>query len=181
MSVPFTADDMAALIARTVNTALDERLGTKPVPAKPAKVEKATTKVRVSPPVLALAEQHGIDLAAVTGTGKNGAICKADVMALVGDAAPVASAPLPAAETPKVAKVTTAKAVAEARDFVGHEGNTLSVSKVVGKKGRKYLLISSPNDPNMRVYASQQTVRVLAMVLRSNVATDLIKFAGDCR
>ncbi len=68
--------------------------------AAPAPAPTAAAPVRATPLVRSLAREHGIDLAAVTGTGPNGRIVRADIEAVIGqrpDAAePVVSAVRPA-------------------------------------------------------------------------------------
>ena len=64
--------------------------------APPASARRHTT-MRVPPVVRALAEKHGVDLAAVRGTGPAGRITREDVIAAKRGAAPVAAAaPAPA-------------------------------------------------------------------------------------
>jgi len=76
-----------------------------PVPAAPAAGSATRERVFASPLARRMAEQQGIDLAAVNGTGPNGRIVKADIEGYAG-AAPggvTAAAPSPAAlagETP---------------------------------------------------------------------------------
>ncbi len=65
--------------------------------AEPAAAPAASGAVRASPVARRLAQEKGIDLAAVTGTGPNGRITKEDVEAHESAAA---AAPAPAAEAP---------------------------------------------------------------------------------
>lgn len=67
----------------------------------------------IAPAVKALAAEHGIDLAAVVGTGKNGAIKKVDVEALIPGGGPSSSPNSSAANAP--AKDAPAKAAKEYR------------------------------------------------------------------
>src|SRR5437762_5472666 len=67
-------------------------------PAAPPQTE--TTKS--SPAARRVADERGIDIAAVTGTGRGGVVSKPDVLAVAGgtDRTPAARAPTPAPSTP---------------------------------------------------------------------------------
>src|SRR5438034_5789138 len=67
-------------------------------PAAPSQSE--TTKS--SPAARRVADERGIDIAAVTGTGRGGVVSKPDVLAVAGgtDRAPAGRAPTPAPSTP---------------------------------------------------------------------------------
>ena len=71
-----------------------------PVPA-PAPAAAPVAEVRAAPSAARLAAEQGVNLAAVTGTGRGGVVSKPDVIAHVAAAAtppaPVAAAPAPAA------------------------------------------------------------------------------------
>ncbi len=75
-----------------------------PPPAAPHRPEpppEQTADLHATPPVRRLAHELGVDLAAVRGTGKHGAITRADVEAARSSATQVASAPAaPAAPAP---------------------------------------------------------------------------------
>lgn len=60
-------------------------------------------KVKVSPLAARVAQVKGIDLAAITGSGSNGRIVRADLGLPMSIAAPVAAAPTPLAPAPVVA------------------------------------------------------------------------------
>ncbi|QQE10074.1 2-oxo acid dehydrogenase subunit E2 [Planctomycetota bacterium] len=71
--------------------------------AVPAASAPAGGGGRVSPLARKLAVEHGVDLAAVVGTGPDGRIIKRDILAAAkggASAAPVAAAPAPVAATP---------------------------------------------------------------------------------
>jgi len=91
-------------------------------PAGPAVPPAASgDRVKASPLARRLAEQQGVDLASVKGSGPNGRIVKADLAgAQPGQAAP-AAAPQPAAEAPRAAP-----APAAAPEGVPHETVKLS-------------------------------------------------------
>ena len=64
-----------------------------PVPAPAAKApQSGSDRVKASPLARRLAEQKGVDLSAITGTGPNGRIIKADIDAAEGGTAPVKTA-----------------------------------------------------------------------------------------
>ena len=94
-----------------------------PAPAKPAEkpaaaVQPGATEPQPKPAVRKLVAEHGIDPAAVAGTGKDGRVTKGDVLAEVEGAgqkapapatpaaapAPAAAAPAPAAAAPATAR-----------------------------------------------------------------------------
>ncbi len=76
-----------------------------PAPAAPAPSGNGSSGERhafVSPVVARIASEHGIDPAAVTGTGRDGRVTKKDILAFVesGSAAPAAAQPEVAAPAP---------------------------------------------------------------------------------
>src|SRR5581483_11065529 len=91
--------------------------------AEPA-AAAAAQRPRASPLARRIAEEHGVDLAAITGTGTGGLIVERDVRAAVAGAA----GPAPPAEAPSGAKRielgrmrrTTARRMAEAKRDVPH-------------------------------------------------------------
>jgi pyruvate dehydrogenase E2 component (dihydrolipoamide acetyltransferase) len=83
-----------------------------PTPAEPTAPE---ARVRTSPLARAIARDHGIDLATITGTGPGGRIVRADVEAAVA-AAQEAPAPSPAAPAPAAARIEAPAATAGADD-----------------------------------------------------------------
>ncbi len=80
-----------------------------PAAAPAAAASAPALAPRSTPPVRLYAKQHGIDLAVVRGTGRDGLITRADVEALLAGA-PTAATPRPAATGP----TTTSR-------FVGHD------------------------------------------------------------
>ena len=96
-----------------------------PAPAKPAEkpaaaVQPGATEPQPKPAVRKLVAEHGIDPAAVAGTGKDGRVTKGDVLAEVegaGQKAPApatpAAAPAPAAAAPAPAAAAAATARAK--------------------------------------------------------------------
>ncbi len=97
-----------------------------PAPAPEASAGPAPTKdgdrVIASPLARRIAEQKGLDLASIKGTGPNGRIVKADVES----AKPGAAAPVPTA-TEKEAAPAVEQKPAEAQDFgIPHEVEKLS-------------------------------------------------------
>ncbi len=74
-----------------------------PAEASPAQMSTAAAPVRATPLVRKLAREHGIDLAAVTGTGPGGRIVRADIEAVIRQrpaAEPAGPAVVPAAAKP---------------------------------------------------------------------------------
>jgi pyruvate dehydrogenase E2 component (dihydrolipoamide acetyltransferase) len=78
-----------------------------PAPAAPQAAPAASgDRVKASPLARRLAEQQGVDLSGVTGTGPNGRIVKADLAgAQPGQAKPAAAAPQAAAPAPAAAHI----------------------------------------------------------------------------
>ncbi|MEX2009210.1 MAG: 2-oxo acid dehydrogenase subunit E2, partial [Dongiaceae bacterium] len=103
-------------------------------PAKPAPVAmppEAGERVFASPLARRMAEQAGLDLAAVKGSGPHGRIVKADIDAARGRAAPVAAAARPAA----AAKPAAAPAVAPAAGLPAYtELPVGSIRKVIARR-----------------------------------------------
>ncbi|WP_271077854.1 pyruvate dehydrogenase complex dihydrolipoamide acetyltransferase [Aurantiacibacter sp. MUD61] len=88
----------------------------------PAPAASSGDRVIASPLAKRIAEQKGLDLSAIKGSGPNGRIVKADVE----DAKPGAAAPAPAPSAP-VPSPTPAPAPTEAQDFgIPHEVEKLS-------------------------------------------------------
>jgi pyruvate dehydrogenase E2 component (dihydrolipoamide acetyltransferase) len=92
------AEAGAPAAVETAAVAEDSADSTPPAPP-PAADAPSDGPVYASPAVRRLARERGIDLAAVTGTGRKGRITKADVET-VAEGAPAAPAPAPAAAPP---------------------------------------------------------------------------------
>ncbi|MEM1027813.1 MAG: dihydrolipoamide acetyltransferase family protein, partial [Planctomycetota bacterium] len=108
-------------------------------------------KIRVSPLARKLAEEHGLDLATIKGTGPDGRIIKRDVLAAAqgGDSsggAPAASAPQAAAPTPAPAPVAA----------VGLEAKTIPLTGM-RKTIAKRLLESKTTVPHFQVSVAVNT------------------------
>lgn len=93
----------------------------------------AGDRVVASPLARRIAEQKGVDLAAIKGTGPNGRIVKADVEGAQPGAAPAASA---SAAAPATSAPAPAAAPAAAQDFgIPHEVEKLStMRKVIARR-----------------------------------------------
>jgi pyruvate dehydrogenase E2 component (dihydrolipoamide acetyltransferase) len=101
-----------------------------PVAAPPAKAESGSDRVKASPLARRLAEQQGIDLGALSGSGPGGRIVKADVDGAAGTApaaTPAAAAPARAdTEIPHEAvklsnmRKTIARRLTEAKQTIPH-------------------------------------------------------------
>lgn len=163
-------DEMIALITKNVAAAL-AGANTTPAPAPAPSPAKADGRKGRK-----LSDEHKAKMAAgraasrAAKTGKPvAAVAKATPVPAV---APVVSAPVARAngKTPKVAYSS---------DTFNGNGCTLVFSKFKGRK-RNYAKISSPNDARMNVYASYETLRELAQVLRSDAARDILAYLADC-
>ena len=106
--------------------------GAAPAPAQsPAPAPAASgDRVIASPLAKRIAEQKGIDLAAVTGTGPNGRVVKADVESFDPAKAP---APAPAASAPAAARAPAA-APANDLDAPFEEQKLNNVRKVIARR-----------------------------------------------
>ncbi|MBB4642093.1 pyruvate dehydrogenase complex dihydrolipoamide acetyltransferase [Rhizorhapis suberifaciens] len=113
-----------------------------PVPAKAASPSAPDNRLKSSPLARRLAEQKGLDLSALTGSGPGGRIIKADVDGAKADAkaapaAPKAAAP-PAASAPAAAASAAAAPAASGvgQDFgIPHEAIKLSnMRKVIARR-----------------------------------------------
>lgn len=78
-----------------------------PIPAAPSKSSAAGGK-RFSPAVLALAEEKGVDLNDVIGTGNNGRITRKDLLNYMPSASAPISVPEPSAPAQATAQAPTA-------------------------------------------------------------------------
>ncbi len=67
-----------------------------PGPAAPAATEEDAARQRSSPLVRRIAAEHGVDLAAVPGTGSQGRVTKEDILAFVAQSARPPASPTPA-------------------------------------------------------------------------------------
>ncbi len=93
-------------------------------PAAPASAEPSDRGQKVSPVAQRLASEHGIDLAAVTGTGTDGRITREDVQAVIDGAQ---------ANGNHAGKVLTAPAV---RKLARDNGIDLTTVRATGHEGR---------------------------------------------
>ncbi|MGB0668832.1 MAG: 2-oxoglutarate dehydrogenase complex dihydrolipoyllysine-residue succinyltransferase [Porticoccaceae bacterium] len=90
------------VLSNEVIARIEEGEAAKPAAAPAAKQEEADVQVAdalVNPAAKKLADERGIDLSQVTGTGKGGRITKEDVVNFTPAAAPAAASPAPAAAT----------------------------------------------------------------------------------
>lgn len=99
----------------------------KAVPSQPA---QGGDKPRYSPAVMHLAQQHGIDLSRVTGTGMGGRVTRKDVQAIIdagGQAPAIATDPVQTSDTaaPQVTRETAVPASAAASSVEAAPGDQI--------------------------------------------------------
>jgi pyruvate dehydrogenase E2 component (dihydrolipoamide acetyltransferase) len=124
-----------------------------PAAAAPAPTAAPGGRQRVSPVARKIAEEHGLDLAGVAGTGPDGRVIKRDVLAAIGGGASASPAPVPA---PVVAPTEAAKPQAAAPTpaaAVGLEAKTTSVSNMRKTIARR-LVESKTTVPHFQVSMS---------------------------
>ena len=127
-----------------------------PTPA-PAEAGADGERTFVSPVVSRIASEHGVDVAAVAGTGRGGRVTKKDILAFIDSGAqspaPAAEAPAPAAAPPAPAAApkpapSPKPAAAEAADVElapGEEAQRLSVMRrAISEHMRHSLETSAP-------------------------------------
>jgi pyruvate dehydrogenase E2 component (dihydrolipoamide acetyltransferase) len=154
------------------------------VPAS-APVRDPGDRLRASPIVKRLAEEHGLDLNAIVGTGPGGRIVKDDVMPFVTgakqapaaasapavsapDAAPAPAAPASAAGTPREMsriRKTTGRRMVEAKEQIPH----FYVSTVVGMDAAadfRETVNAQAKDEASKVSFNDLIVKAAALALR---------------
>ncbi|HEU0163484.1 MAG TPA: dihydrolipoamide acetyltransferase family protein [Thermomicrobiales bacterium] len=153
-------------------------------------------RLRASPLVKRLAEEHGIDLNQVAGTGPGGRIVKNDISPFLtgaqpapkaapapvvipaanGATAPVAASPAPATSgaTPKGRKIelarirrTTGKRMAESKAGIPHYYVTINVDMTDAIAFRKQINAAVGED-GVRVSVNDLIVKAAALALREN-------------
>lgn len=83
-----------------------------PIPGHPGGVPGHAAASKLSPPVRSLAHRLGVDVSLLRGTGRHGAVTRADVERAAGGAGPAAAATVPAGAGPAAARGPTAPAAA---------------------------------------------------------------------
>ncbi len=107
-------------------------------------------RVRVSPVARKIAEEHGLDLSQIKGSGPDGRIIKRDVLALIeGGSSPASSAPSAAASQP----VAPAQPAAVQASPVGLEAKTINLSGMRKTIARR-LVESKTTVPHFQVTVS---------------------------
>ncbi|HEX7784165.1 MAG TPA: pyruvate dehydrogenase complex dihydrolipoamide acetyltransferase [Sphingobium sp.] len=169
-----------------------------PVPAKPA--SDSGERVKASPLARRLAEQSGIDLSAITGSGPNGRVVKADLDGVKPSAAPAkpsapadqaaaASAPAPAAaapapdgvpsETIKLSSMrkTIARRLTESKQTVPHFYLTLdcNIDKLLKLRGD---LNKGLESRGVKLSVNDLLIKALGVALEQ-VPDANVQFAGD--
>jgi pyruvate dehydrogenase E2 component (dihydrolipoamide acetyltransferase) len=131
-----------------------------PAPAAaPRRASDAPDAGYVTPLVRKLAQQNGVDLASVTGTGVGGRIRKQDVLDAAEAPAPVATAPAPAA--PKAAAPVAKTATAEPSAKRGTTEKINRLRAVIAKRMTESLQTSraAHRDGRGRCHQHQQAAR----------------------
>lgn len=100
---PPTSERQAVLVGYGVREGAAEPRRRRRTGEKPAVPEMANGPVRAKPPVRKLARDLGVDLAAVTPTGAQGEVTRADVMGAGSGSAPAAVTPTARVAAPPVA------------------------------------------------------------------------------
>ena len=163
-----------------------------PTPAPAPKSSSSSDRVIASPLAKRIAEQSGVDLAAVKGSGPNGRIVKADVEGFDGAAAavPAKAAPAPAASQPandldapfeeqklnNVRKVI-AKRLTEAKQTIPHIYLTVDVQLDALLKLRSQLNASLEAD-GVKLSVNDLLIKALARALQRVPACN-VSFQGD--
>ena len=168
---------------------------TGPLPSPPHKGEGA--RIIASPLAKRIAEQKGVDLKGLTGSGPNGRIVKADVEgAKPGAAAPAVSAPSAAAPTPAAAPVqlgdittpyevvklsnmrkTIARRLTEAKQTIPHIYLTVDVRLDALLKLRTELN-ASLESRGVKLSVNDMLIKALGLAL-VQVPKCNVSFAGD--
>jgi 2-oxoisovalerate dehydrogenase E2 component (dihydrolipoyl transacylase) len=95
-------DELDAPLARSITPAAPPGPAA-PAPAAPPREDDGQRRIRSSPLVRRLAEEHQVDLSGIRGTGMGGRITKDDLLSYLaerGQPAPAVGAPVPAVELP---------------------------------------------------------------------------------
>jgi pyruvate dehydrogenase E2 component (dihydrolipoamide acetyltransferase) len=185
--------EAAPVAAQAEARTQEQEAPAQPAAAQSRVVERAPgERLRASPLVKRLAEEHGIDLAQVAGSGPGGRIVKNDINDFITGAKPVPTAqPTPAAapngqvEAPaqpapaaapsgKGAKVdlsrirrTTGKRMAESKRDIPHYYVTSSVDMTAAMEFRKSIN-SSLEAAGIRVSVNDLIVKAAALALRDH-------------
>jgi pyruvate dehydrogenase E2 component (dihydrolipoamide acetyltransferase) len=105
-SAPAPKADTAPAPAKAAAPQKEPEVAKAATPAPQASPAASGDRVKATPLARRIAEQQGVDLSSVTGTGPNGRVVKADLAgAQPGQAKPAAAAPQAAAPAPAVAHV----------------------------------------------------------------------------
>jgi 2-oxoglutarate dehydrogenase E2 component (dihydrolipoamide succinyltransferase) len=110
-----------------------------PAPTAPAPAAAdgaADGKTFVSPVVARIAAEHGVDVSAVTGTGRGGRVTKKDILGYIEGGTPAAPAPAAPAETPAAPAAQEPKpaaAPAPAAPVTAQQGETLEPMNAMRK------------------------------------------------
>ncbi|QLC26201.1 pyruvate dehydrogenase complex dihydrolipoamide acetyltransferase [Parasphingopyxis algicola] len=108
----------------------------KPSPPRPPAPAKADDDIKISPSARRLAEEKGVDLASVTGTGPQGRIVKADIDKAEGGSPAAAPAPTAKAPAAPAADGERIKASPLARRLAEQNGLDLGQLSGSGPHGR---------------------------------------------
>jgi pyruvate dehydrogenase E2 component (dihydrolipoamide acetyltransferase) len=167
-----------------------------PAPSVAAAAPAPAGPVRASPLARRLAEEHGIALAAITGTGPDGRITKEDVEAAIGAraaapprAAPATPAP-PAPAGPGTKDVplsrmrqTIARRMTESKQHAPHIYLTVSIAMDAALALRRQLNDGQPDAAKISVNDMVVKAAALALgkfpALNASYADSVIRYQGD--
>ena len=112
-------------------------------PADAAADDDARGHIFITPVARRIAAEHGLDIRALTGSGPNGRIQKADVEKAIagGTAAPLAAAPDAPVSVAAPAAVASGPADKQVAEIIPYRG----MRKVIGENMMKSLVVNAPN------------------------------------
>jgi pyruvate dehydrogenase E2 component (dihydrolipoyllysine-residue acetyltransferase) len=139
----------------SVATAAPPATGTTTAAPAPDGPGGSAGRQRVSPVARKIAEEHGVDLSGITGTGPDGRVIKRDVLAVVqgGTPATAAATPTPAAQAQAPSTPVPSTASAPASPVSQLEAKTLTLSGMRKTIARR-LVESKTTVPHFQVTVS---------------------------
>ncbi|HQT93141.1 MAG: hypothetical protein B7Z61_11160 [Acidobacteria bacterium 37-71-11] len=144
-------------------------------PAAPADAGADALRQRSSPLVRRIAAEHGVDLAAVPGTGIQGRVTKDDILAFVANGTPPAAAPAPAAAAPPAPEPRPAPTPAARRGAPPLSGATLGPAgaftadelreplSIMRQKIAEHMVLSRRTSPHVNTVFEADMSKVVAL------------------